>query len=879
MKACPFCGMQNDDDAITCRFCYCKFPSAPRVDLVKKVRVNLDSQQSPPDQEIPKEPPPEIEKAPAEEKKSESQSEQYQLLNLLHSGAFTDVYQAKKLSDQSIIAIKILKKEFADQPEICQKFQEQYQINAQLKHSNILKIYDTIMWNHCPAITMEYIDGITLEEYKDIAKHLEWKELLYFIRQVLYALQYAHEKEILHGNICPQNIMLLNDGTVKMMNFRVSESGKVCLINQYSLNASYVSPEQIQGKKGTEKSDIYAVGVMLYELLTGRKNMTAIPERPRKLNPEIPEGLEEIILHAMEKEPDQRYQTAVGMRKDIKHLLENPEISFEYIKHHPAMHSEKKADPEPEIKPEQKKPEIKPEQKKPEIKPEQKKPKIKPEQKKPEIKPEQKPPEIEPKPKNNKSFFAYMFERLFILFIGFIIFILSDLLTRQEIKISTTLQVEWLLISIFGAIDFIIKINKKSEDRAKQVLKSLRDWSVTLGILSIFIIVINLHRMPYLIGNNYDEIRNSYEYLDIQIKETDFSSYEKDVIYYQDFAYGNTIFGNRTVYVNVSQGKNYQVMDFIGDSLTEAQKICKEAGLSVKLEKFASPKAAGTILTQSIQPGEIVTPGTEIILTYSDGIGIKIPDVSDMDYPTAKSALETEGFKIIEKIEISEKVKTFCATRTEPAADEMAAKGSVVKLYISQGDVKLEEYVEIPDMKDKTLTYAESFCSFFGLELHSHKVRSQKAASLITAQSIPGGHTIEMQSNDRLCICYSDESISESDETYIDFDFFVPLGISGDFYLITGYRDYEVEMTNESGEEATLKEVFIEQNRYDFNSDDYQGIFYHAKKGITEKKFIIGNYENGKEATLGIYKLNFNTGACTIISETIQEAFEAVASN
>lgn len=201
---------------------------------------------------------------------------------------------------------------------------------------------------HLQYIVMEYIDGITLKEYLDQRKDIRWKEAVHFTVQILRALQHAHDKGIVHRDIKPQNIMLLSDGTIKVTDFgiaRLSRNELRATIDGEKAIGSvhYISPEQARGEITDEKADLYSVGVVLYEMLTGRlpfeadnavsvaiMQMQSEPTAPREINPDIPEGLEQITMKAMQKDPAKRYQSAAEMLSDFDEFKRNPSIKFEY---------------------------------------------------------------------------------------------------------------------------------------------------------------------------------------------------------------------------------------------------------------------------------------------------------------------------------------------------------------------------------------------------------------------------------------------------------------------------------------------------------------------------------------------------------------------
>lgn len=272
----------------------------------------------------------------------------YEITELIGVGGMAEVYKGVDVIDNKTVAIKILKKEYAENEEFLRRFRNESKAIAVLSHPNIVKIYDVGFSEKIQYIVMEYIDGITLKEYIEEEKILTWKDTVHFVIQILRALQHAHDKGIVHRDIKPQNIMMFTDGTIKVMDFGIAkfarEEGKTAT-DQAIGSVHYISPEQASGNVTDAKSDIYSVGAMMYEMLAGRKpfdsdnpvaiavmHMHDIPERPRAINPDIPDGLEEIVLRAMEKAPEDRYQTTADMIADIEKFKANPSITFGYYR-------------------------------------------------------------------------------------------------------------------------------------------------------------------------------------------------------------------------------------------------------------------------------------------------------------------------------------------------------------------------------------------------------------------------------------------------------------------------------------------------------------------------------------------------------------------
>ncbi|MBQ0098310.1 MAG: Stk1 family PASTA domain-containing Ser/Thr kinase [Oscillospiraceae bacterium] len=270
----------------------------------------------------------------------------YEIRELIGVGGMANVYHCYDTIDDREVAIKILKDEFLNNEDFIRRFKNESKAIAVLNHPNIVRVYDVSFGDMIQYIVMEYIDGITLKEYIEMRKVLDWKETVHLTTQILKALQHAHENGIVHRDIKPQNIMLLQDGTIKVTDFgiaRFSSTASRTMTEEAIGSVHYIAPEQARGDKTDGKTDIYSVGVMMYEMLTGclpfdadsavsvaLMQLQTTAKRPRQINPDIPAGLEEITIKAMQKKPELRYHSAVEMLSDIERFRLNPSIRFEY---------------------------------------------------------------------------------------------------------------------------------------------------------------------------------------------------------------------------------------------------------------------------------------------------------------------------------------------------------------------------------------------------------------------------------------------------------------------------------------------------------------------------------------------------------------------
>ena len=197
----------------------------------------------------------------------------YAIQEIIGVGGMAMVYKAYDEIDDRVVAVKVLKDEYLSNEDFKRRFKNESKAIAMLSHPNIVKVYDVSLDERLQYIVMEYVDGITLKEYIDQQHVLTWKEAVHFTVQILRALQHAHEKGIIHRDIKPQNIMMLEDGTIKVADFgiaRMVNSETHTMTDKAIGSVHYISPEQASGGPTDEKSDLYSLGVMLYEMLTGK---------------------------------------------------------------------------------------------------------------------------------------------------------------------------------------------------------------------------------------------------------------------------------------------------------------------------------------------------------------------------------------------------------------------------------------------------------------------------------------------------------------------------------------------------------------------------------------------------------------------------------
>ncbi len=274
-------------------------------------------------------------------------SNRYEIQEIIGVGGMSRVYKAYDRVDDRIVAIKVLKDEYLENYEYTARFKNESRAISLLNHPNVVKVYDVCFGEELQYIVMEHVEGITLKEFIQRQKVLDWKEALIVVVQILKALSHAHDKGVIHRDIKPQNILLLPNATIKVTDFGIASFKRGEIKSPVETEAlgsvHYVSPEQAQGDYTDERSDIYSVGIVLYEMLTGKPPFESTsdesialmhvqrePVKPSALNSSVPVGIEQITLRAMQKSPSNRYQSAAEFLLDLDEFRKNPDVVFDY---------------------------------------------------------------------------------------------------------------------------------------------------------------------------------------------------------------------------------------------------------------------------------------------------------------------------------------------------------------------------------------------------------------------------------------------------------------------------------------------------------------------------------------------------------------------
>ena len=581
----------------------------------------------------------------------------YEIHELLGVGGMAYVYKAYDNIEKRWVAIKILKEELAGNSDFLRRFRNESKAIAVLSHPNIVKVYDVSFGDRIQYIVMEYIDGITLKQYIEQQGEIKWREALYFTVQILRALQHAHEKGIIHRDIKPQNIMLLEDGTIKVTDFgiaRFSQAETQTMTDKAIGSVHYIAPEQARGGYINDKADIYSVGVMLYEMLTGQlpfvadnavsvaiMQMQAEPTPPSRINPSIPKGLEEITMHAMEKNPAQRFPSAADMLEDVERFRRNPEIVFHYDEQVDRAYAGTSADIYGNVQ-----------------------------------------QNAAPQKYNDN----YEYEEEYV----------RSQNSNRASKII--LGIVAAVVFVAGIVGVIYLVKGKGANSGSGFLSFLPGFS-TSSTTSDEIV------LPNFVGMIYDtDIKDNPDYADFTFEITygNVPSKQPGEVLRQTPAAGINVKKGKTVSLTVNgEAEQVVVEDVKGYEKQDAYDALKALNLSPKMQAVADDDTAvGYVVKTDPAAGSTVSTGTTVTIYVSSGPSTEsavIPNIVGYQYSTAKEELEAAGFVVTAEYDDESDKDENTVLSVSPNEGEKAKKGSVVTVTVSSGKgAQKDVYYDIP---------------------------------------------------------------------------------------------------------------------------------------------------------------------------------------
>ncbi len=576
----------------------------------------------------------------------------YEIKKRIGVGGMADVYKAYDVEEGMDVAVKVLRNEFINNDEFLQRFKNESKAVSMLSHPNIVKVLDVGFNEDVRYIVMEYIDGMTLKEYIDQQGCVEWKETVHLLIQILRGLQHAHDRGIIHRDIKPQNIMMFEDGTIKVMDFGIAkftyELG-ITATAQTIGSVHYISPEQASGKITDCKSDIYSVGILMYEMVTGKKpfdtdnpvtvaimQMNDTAEKPRSINPDIPEGIEEIILKAIEKQPADRYQSAKEMIRDLEMFKNSPDMVFGYYKKQEDQEKYDEYGDDEESSEKYKSIYDIPQQ---------------------QIR-------IDDEEGDQNYYIGGKKESSS-----------SDTAAEEEtpaeekspmVRVMTGFTVVALIALIFGGLMLFNRF--KNREVAEEYFE-----------------------MPLLLQYNYNDMVKKYgDELDIRIDgDPIYSQYVADAIVSQSIDAGKEIAKGTAVYVKISNGKNkFIVPDVVSKTEEEAIKLINDMGVSVKVKpEFDDVVEYNRVIKTDPEAGtelEITKSVTVYVSKGSENDAKPVPLVEGMLREDAEKLLKEIGFTVVVEEKDDKAPKDTVLSQSLPP-DTLTNPNEKIVLYVSSG--------------------------------------------------------------------------------------------------------------------------------------------------------------------------------------------------
>lgn len=542
--------------------------------------------------------------------------DRYEILEVIGEGGMAIVYRALDHRLNRDVAVKIMRDEMAADEEFRRRFCTESHAVAMLSHPNIVAVYDVSHNDNVEYIVMELVDGITLKQYIERKGVVAWKEVVHFTKQISKALAHAHERGIIHRDIKPQNIMLLRDGTIKVGDFGIAALENEVYENNGEAIGSihYIAPEQARGECPDARSDIYSLGVMMYEMLTGGlpftgntlgeiavQHMNAKPVPPHEKNPEIPLELERITLKAMSAELSERYQSANELLSDLEAFI-----------HTPVTIDGESADYEnPDVKPVRSSTELSREHYR-----------------------------LRRRRSGVVSFMSGTFG-LLVLAVALFAFLwnfwLKDVFSPAErialpnfegsnyesiinnTELSSMYKFNVIYISDDSVEPGIVISQSPAAGRSMMVTPSGIEVDLTVNA------GVSLTSVPDVLNTDYrDAMRNLRAAgFNVEIENAASDSYTKDYVIATSPVAGEQLSSGSTVYITVSAGPEIQYVsmpNLVGSTEDSAISRIESSNLSYGgSDRVVSDYEAGTVIDQSISSSESVAEHTKVYLTVSSG--------------------------------------------------------------------------------------------------------------------------------------------------------------------------------------------------------------------------------------------------------------------
>lgn len=579
----------------------------------------------------------------------------YEILKRIGSGGMADVYMAKDQKLNRNVAVKVLKREYVDDEKFLKKFQIEAQAVASLTHPNIVNIYDVGAENGVNYIVMELAGGITLKEYIKKKGYLSPQETVDVSIQIASAISHAHNHHIIHRDIKPQNILISEDGMIKVTDFGIAKAANTNTVTSTATamgSVHYISPEQAKGRFCDEKSDIYSLGITMYEMITGKvpfdhENGVTIALMhlqndivpPSEIKEGIPDSLEKIILKCVMKKPEERYQTAEELIEDLKLVFQD--TSGDYVGFAPAV------DDSPTIMVDQE-----------------------------ELQQQLEEDEIEPEEESEEEGEN-----------GY----LSEDDDEEEGMNSKIQKLIIILAAVVGAIiliaiiSFVVRSSGlfRSGDKASTERITTTE-SVEEDTES------DKYQVPNVVGMSLSQAKEAIgDNLKIETKSQASSNYRSGLVISQSLESDSEVDKGDTITLIVSSGEEKTTVPNVkGQSQSSATRTLKNAGFKVSVKtSYSSSVDEGDVISQSPSSGSKLAEGSTVTITVSSGSErVTVPSLSHYTEAEARQQLSNMGLTLgsVNRKYDDSVEKNYVISQSISSGTKVA-KGTAVGITVSLG--------------------------------------------------------------------------------------------------------------------------------------------------------------------------------------------------
>ncbi|HEY3207068.1 MAG TPA: Stk1 family PASTA domain-containing Ser/Thr kinase [Gaiellaceae bacterium] len=618
----------------------------------------------------------------------------YLIVRKLGAGGMANVYLAEDQELGRRVAIKILDDRHAADDSFIERFRREAKNAAGLSHPNIVSIYDRGEAEGTYYIAMEYLSGRSLKELIVSRGPTPIRIAIDYTRQILAAIGHAHRHGIIHRDIKPHNVVVDADGRLKVTDFGIARSGASQMTEAGSIigTAQYLSPEQARGAPVDQRSDLYSVGIVLYEMLTGKvpftgdtpleiamKHLSEVPVPPSEIRPEVPEDLDLVVLRALAKDPDDRYQTAEEMDADLGRLARGLGVSPETADAATAVLAGAGISGAPTI--------------------------IAPKPTK--IGPAEAPPRAPPAayygyegpPRRSRSIWPWLLVLLLLVGAGAAAWFGYDKI-RDQLNANKPVAVPYVVglkqpqaeakIRNEGLSVSVLHHSSEKFERGVVIAQDPGGGQKTDKGNAVRITVSTGRAkvtVPDVVGDTQSDAVAALTaaHLDVVAAHV-YSSKEPDTVTAQNPPAASRVFRNTKVYINVSQGvQQIEIPNVVGQPYASARSTLLAKGFKVVKQMVDSNQPADTVVSQSPSSGIRVSAGTTVTLSVSRGATATtpVPDVTNQDEPTARALLEGSGFKVKETTQdVNDPSEDGIVLDQTPVGGSDAPTGSKVTIVV-----------------------------------------------------------------------------------------------------------------------------------------------------------------------------------------------------